>query len=75
MVVVFGVATKIILILIVKGGVTLRFLGRTHALVGMLNITMSVRIRRRHKFLTIVVTPQQTTATNTPLLLKVSLQP
>ena len=65
MVVAFGVATKITLTLIAKGGVTPRYHEKTHALVGMLSITTNVRIRKQHKYHTIVVTPQRTTAIKT----------
>ena len=72
MAVVFGVATKITLTLIVKDGVIQQYQVMIRVPVGMLNITMSVRIQKPHKYLMIVVTRQRTTVTNNRLLLPLS---
>ena len=74
MVVVFGVATKIILTLIVKGGVIQQYQVMIRVPVGMLNITMSVHIQKPHKYLMIVVIRQRTTVINIRLLLPLSIE-
>ena len=72
MAVVFGVAIKITLTLIVKGGVTPQFRVMTRAPIGMPNTTMNVRTPKLHKYLTIVAIRQRITVIKIRMVLPVS---